>query len=275
VSEPLTWGQLIERTERRHFVHFYGTDDEALARNVALYLAEGLQRGEGLLVVADAAHDEAFRRHLAEGSERVRRALLEGNEIHFLPAQQLLEQLSLAGEANAERFEVLLTAALQQARGAHPFRNVRVFGEIAGLLWSAGRHEPARRLEGFWNRLLLSQRFDLYCAYPIDVFSEAFQLGSIDGILCGHTHLVPTAVDGSLGDALERGMREVLGARLEGLQALIKENFRPAWAAVPKGEAVILWLRNNLPEAAPEILRRARGYYQDARALNGSALTSP
>ena len=262
MADSLTWGQLIERTERRHFVHFYGADDEALSRNVALYLAEGLLRGDGLLVVASPAHYAAFRRDLAQGSERVQSALHQ-NEIHFVPAAELLEQFCAAGEPDADQFETLVTAALQNARGARPFRNVRVYGEMVGLLWTAGQRASARRLEGFWNRLLVSQRFDLYCAYPIDVFSEEFQLGGIDGILCGHTHLVPTAVDGSLGDALEQAMREVLGARMEGLQALMKENFRPAWAAVPKSEAVILWLRNNLPEEAPEILHRARRYYRE------------
>jgi hypothetical protein len=187
---------------------------------------------------------------------------LQENDIHFYPAQDTLEELSIAGEPDADRFEAVITEALRKARGTRAFRNVRAYGEMVGVLWSARQHASARRLEGFWNRLLISQRFDLYCAYPIDVFSDEFQLGSIDGILCGHTHLVPTAVDGSLGDALEWGMRDVLGTRMEGLQALMKENFRPAWAAVPKGEAVILWLRNNLPEEAPEILRRARVYYE-------------
>ncbi|MGH7528201.1 MAG: hypothetical protein ACREMX_16025 [Gemmatimonadales bacterium] len=46
------------------------------------------------------------------------------------------------------------------------------------------------------------------------------------------------------------------------MKALIKANYRPAWAAIPGAEAVVLWLRNNLPEHADEILGRARGYYQ-------------
>ena len=50
---------------------------------------------------------------------------------------------------------------------------------------------------------------------------------------------------------------------------MIKANFRPAWAVVPQGEATVLWLRNNLPGYADEILARARGSYQ--AALTGNA----
>jgi hypothetical protein len=42
----------------------------------------------------------------------------------------------------------------------------------------------------------------------------------------------------------------------------MKANYRPSWGIVPRGEAVILWLRNNLPDYADEILSRARRYYR-------------
>jgi len=35
-----------------------------------------------------------------------------------------------------------------------------------------------------------------------------------------------------------------------------------AWAVIPRPEAIILWLRNNLPGSAERILDRARQYYQ-------------
>jgi hypothetical protein len=57
-------------------------------------------------------------------------------------------------------------------------------------------------------------------------------------------------------------MDEVLGPRAERLRPLIKANYRPAWAAIPQAEALVLWLRNNLPDFADEILDRARHYYQ-------------
>jgi hypothetical protein len=56
-------------------------------------------------------------------------------------------------------------------------------------------------------------------------------------------------------------MDERLGARANGLKLLIKANYRPSWAVLPKAEGIILWLRNNLPDEAEDILGLARKYY--------------
>jgi hypothetical protein len=57
-------------------------------------------------------------------------------------------------------------------------------------------------------------------------------------------------------------MDERLGSRAHGLRLLIKANYRPSWAVLPKAEAIILWLRNNLPHEAEDILSLARQHYQ-------------
>jgi hypothetical protein len=50
------------------------------------------------------------------------------------------------------------------------------------------------------------------------------------------------------------------------LRGLIKANYRPSWGVVPRSEAIILWLRNNLPGSAGEILDLAKSYYQPLAA---------
>jgi hypothetical protein len=57
-------------------------------------------------------------------------------------------------------------------------------------------------------------------------------------------------------------MDDLLGRRAEGLRSLMRSNLRPAWAVMPRAEANILWLRNNLPDEAESILDRARLYYR-------------
>jgi hypothetical protein len=42
-------------------------------------------------------------------------------------------------------------------------------------------------------------------------------------------------------------MHEVLGPRLENLRESMRANHQPAWGKVPPAEALVLWLRNNLP----------------------------
>jgi hypothetical protein len=58
-------------------------------------------------------------------------------------------------------------------------------------------------------------------------------------------------------------MEEALGTEAHDLNLLVKANYRPAWAVLPSGEAIVLWLRNNLPDRADHILERAREHYID------------
>ena len=80
-------------------------------------------------------------------------------------------------------------------------------------------------------------------------------------MLCTHTHLFPGGLDRALDEALNTAMDEVLGDRVNSLRSLITANYRPAWGVVPKPESVILWLRNNLPDLAEQVIGRAREHY--------------
>jgi hypothetical protein len=140
---------------------------------------------------------------------------------------------------------------------------------MVGILWNARQFSAAIHLEQFWNKLLTRSPFSLFCAYAIDVFGKEFQVGTLDALLCAHTHLVPAETDGNLETAIDRAMEDILGPKADGMRLLIKANYRPAWAVLPAGEAVVLWLRNNLPDQAEKILARARLHYQ---ALHRTAL---
>ncbi len=107
--------------------------------------------------------------------------------------------------------------------------------------------------------------FSLFCAYPIDIFSEGFRSERVDELLCAHSHLLPSGERGDLQSALNRAMDGVLGSKVVELRQLISAQARPAWGEVPKAEATILWLRQNLPHYAETILERAKGYFEAGR----------
>ena len=241
-----------------HFVQLYGSDDRLLTRNVARFMAEGLRRGDGLVVIASPEHSGSIARQLRV-ERGYSRAVLEGRLI-FLDAQTTLERLMLNGEPSVELFNGVIGEALSQVqtRAGHP--GLRAYGEMVGVLWKAGEFAAAVRLEELWNQLLKSSDIRLFCGYPIDVFGDEFRADKMDALMCAHTHMLP--VDDALESALNRAMDQVLGSRVEALRAHIKANHRPAWGEVPRSEAVILWLRNNLPGSASEILQLARQYYQ-------------
>lgn len=241
-----------------HFVQLYGEDDQLLIKNVARYLAEGLRRGDGLVVIATPEHSEPIARELRQ-DRAYSRAVLEGCVV-FLDAKDTLAKLMVDDRPDWDRFEAVIgeTVTRVQQRAGHSA--VRGYGEMVGLLWKADRFSEAVVLEGYWNRLLDSSNLRLFCAYPIDVFSRDYQVEKVDQVLCAHTHMLP--VDDALESALNQAMDEVLGARMLALRGLMKANHRPSWGVVPKSEGLILWLRNNLPGTADEIIRLARHYYR-------------
>jgi hypothetical protein len=241
-----------------HFVQLYGSDDRLLTRNVSRFLAEGLRRGDGLVVIASPEHTGSVARQLRD-ERGYSRAILEGRLV-FLDAQSTLDRLMVEGRPDPDLFDRVIGDTLKQVQTRAGHTGVRAYGEMVGVLWKAGQFDAAACLEELWNRLLNTSHIRLFCGYPIDVFGEEFQVEKVDPLLCAHTHMLP--VDDALENALNRAMNEVLGSRVDGLRALIKSNYRPSWGEVPRSEAVILWLRNNLPSSAGEILSLARRYYQ-------------
>lgn len=255
--------ELLDNIEPEgHIVQLYGKDDRLLTRNVARYLAEGLRRGDGLLVIATPEHSGSVARQLRE-ERGYSKAVLEGRLV-FLDAQTTLQRLLVDDWPNQERFSAVIGEALVGVRHRAGHSGVRAYGEMVGLLWKAGQFSAAVQLESYWNGLLESSDVSLFCAYPIDVFGEEFRVETVDSVLCAHSHLVP--VDEALEAALNRAMEEVLGPRTPGLRDLIKANYRPSWGVVPRSEAIILWLRNNLPGSAGEILELAKAYYRPLAA---------
>lgn len=258
--------KLLEELEPHvHLVQLYGEDDHLLARNVGQYLSNGLSRGDGLFVIASEEHRDAFFAELAvRGADPV--AAIERGWLVMLDVRETLDRFMVDGWPDRERFERVLGGMLKALASHVRGAGIRAYGEMVGVLWQEGQRDAAIRLEEYWNDLLGAHTFSLYCAYPIDVFGRDFQMSSVDGVLCTHTHLLPAGDE--LEGAIERAMAELLGPRVDALKPLIRANFRPAWAALPRGEALVLWLRNNLPHESDRILARARQHLRTASPVS-------
>jgi KaiC/GvpD/RAD55 family RecA-like ATPase len=184
-----SWSELLDRPGiGEHFVQLYGEDDQLLARNVSRYLAAGLKRGDGLVVIASSEHATAIRRHLSEECPDIPAAVRTGRLL-FLDARATLDRFTVDGEPDRERSEEVIGRVLRDLRTRSTTGQVRAFGEMVALLWAAGRAEAAIRLEEYWNHLLRDGEFSLFCAYPLDILSEDAELDELKGVLHTHTHV--------------------------------------------------------------------------------------
>jgi signal transduction histidine kinase len=173
----------------RHIVRFY-ENDTFLTAAVADFLAEGLAAGEPLVVIATAAHREAFTLRLRSKGLDVRRATREGR-CAFLDARETLAAFMVGPMPDAERFRAVVGPVLQglAAGGEAP---VRAYGEMVDLLWKDGNTEGAVRLEELWNELAGEHDFSLLCAYAMGNFVNTADAEGFHRICSAHTHVLPT-----------------------------------------------------------------------------------
>ncbi|HYZ84741.1 MAG TPA: MEDS domain-containing protein [Bryobacteraceae bacterium] len=255
------WEKLLERPHSRgHFVQLYRADGSALAKNVGLYVHEGLKRGDGILLIVTPEHRDMFCSYLDELGANTR-AIIATGQIVILDAQQALAEFMVKGQPDWHRFQATITAAAHRVHKATEHAGLRAYGEMVGVLWKARQFDAAIRLEQLWNKLLEQSSFSLYCAYAIDLFGNEFHVANLDGVLCTHTHLVPADPHGTLEAAFNLAMDDILGESASALKVLIKADYRPSRAIMPNAEAMALWLRKNLPARAEEIVARARQHY--------------
>jgi PAS domain S-box-containing protein len=262
VSSPSE--QLLEASAPAHIVQLYQADERVLTKNVTGYLWEGLKQGDGLLVIATEEHTEAFTRQLmglgADPWTAVRKRGLV-----FLDAEETLARFMMDGQPDWQLFESTIRAAMETVDRRTQNAGLRAYGEMVGILWQAEQYSAAIQLEEFWNDLLKSGGFQLFCAYPIDVFGHEFHSSHVDALLCAHTHLVSAGESSDVGTALNRAMDQVLGPKKFDALGILNGHNQPAWAAMPQGEAAILSLRAQHPDRADEVLARARQHYHSEK----------
>ncbi|MBA3496717.1 MAG: MEDS domain-containing protein [Gemmatimonadales bacterium] len=198
-----------------HFAQLYGQDERALIANMAQYVREGLNEGHAVLAVITGKHREALLRRLKRSTIGAREAIDEGRLV-ILEASSVLAQVVVEGTADWARFDAIIGSAVRALLATPGVTGLRAFGELVGLLWSAGQRTAAAKLEEHWTRLLELHGFTLFCAYPIDVDGAEFPDADIDTVLMAHTHVLPANRDGDKQPAPLGQVRSGDAARLLG-----------------------------------------------------------
>ena len=251
----------LDRNSGSHVVQLYDADEGTLGANVVSHLTGGLALGGGAIVIATPGHTATFLEEIARTGIDTEAAIKSGLLV-TADAKTTLARIMMGGHPDAARFDRVIGTLVRDMSRAAGQRGVRAYGEMVGLLWQAKQFPAAIRLEQLWNKLQNTIVFDLFCAYPIDIFDRNFDVGVMDALLCAHTHLLPSGADPSLQAALHRAIDEFHGSTKSAAKLTVDKIRSQKWAVLPEPEATILWLRANVPESADEILSRAQAYYQ-------------
>lgn len=173
-------------TAHSHVVNFYD-DENQVSSEIARFVAEGLTRGERVIVVATAAHRSAMDEVLLQFGTDAARARVSGRLV-TLDAEETLATFMVDGLPHLDRFEAHVGSLIDVA--AEDGCLVRVFGEMVAVLWQQGMVAGALELETAWNMLARMRPFSLLCAYPTTALDMAALADTNE--VCGlHSDVVP------------------------------------------------------------------------------------
>ena len=133
--------------DRGHLVGCYEAEG-VLIDAVSAFVGSALHDGDAAIVIAAATHRRVFEAAISASGIDVA-AEVDVDHYLALDAADLLEKLMVGGAPNAERFRDTIGALIE--RMAAGGCRVRVFNEMAALLWDAGDVASTLALEDLWN----------------------------------------------------------------------------------------------------------------------------
>jgi hypothetical protein len=259
-------GLLAGAGPRDHIVQLY-QDQEFLNRAVCRFAAGAIANGEGVILVPTAAHWDAFRPRLEAEGVDVRGAQARG-QLTVVDADELLPRFMRDTMPDAPVFLGLAADVIANARGQERYPKVRWWGEMVNVLWEQGNVAASMSLEDQFDRLAKHHEIAIFCSFVMDNFNSEVHSRLLPRLGQNHSHLIPVEDYARLERAVGDALRQTVGANdARVLEEQLLGNYSQAFQ-MPRSQALLLALRESLPEVADSVLIRSRKLYH---ASNPSA----
>jgi MEDS: MEthanogen/methylotroph, DcmR Sensory domain len=260
---PDPWcGLLASAGPRDHIVQLY-QDQQFLNRAVCRFAAGAIANGEGVILVPTAAHWEAFGPRLeAEGVDI--KAAQDRGQLTVVDADELLPQFMHHSMPDAPVFLGLAADVIEKSRGAGRYPKVRWWGEMVNILWERGDVAASMNLEDQFDRLAHQHEIAIFCSFSMDNFNGDVHSRMLPRLGLNHSHLIPVEDYVRLERAVSDALREFVGADDAHVLAEQLVPKYPTAFHMPRSQALLMALRESLPELADSVLTRSRTLYQTA-----------
>jgi hypothetical protein len=258
-SEP--WdGLLLAAGPRDHIVQLY-QDQQFLNRAVCRFAAGAIANGEGVILVPTAAHWEAFRPRLeAEGVDV--KAAQDSGQLTVVDADETLPRFMKDAMPDAPVFLGLAAEVISKARGEGRYPKVRWWGEMVNVLWEQGNVAASMSLEDQFDRLAKHHEIAIFCSFVMDNFNSEVHSRLLPRLGQNHSHLIPVEDYARLERAVGDALRHTVGADdARVLEQQLLSGYSPAFK-MPRSQALLLALRESLPDVAESVLARSRALYR-------------
>jgi hypothetical protein len=250
LARHASWQELLASpAPASHILQIYDSDD-FLALGVAHFAAEGLKRGEAVLLTGTEAHLQAVRRALAANDvdydAALRRAQLVVSDVRTAAASLLADGAVETAQLSDERYS-----------------GARWWGEITNFLHQQGDPKAALAAEDLGIAAVQKHGATIFCSFLHDRFDPRGYDGILREVCCKHSHVIPAQDYVRHRLAVNRAIADVVG-EIRGplLQSLM--SWKGLSCDLPSSQALLFWLRDALPDHFQHVLARVKAYHADA-----------
>jgi hypothetical protein len=262
------WAGLLTRAAPRdHIVQLY-QDEGFLNRAVCRFAAAALAHGEGMILVPTAAHWDAFYPRLEAEGVDIQDAQARG-QLTIVDGDELLPQFMREAMPDAPLFMGLAGEVVARARGGTRYPKVRWWGEMVNILWERGDVAASMGLEDLFDQLAHEQDIAIFCSFLMDNFNGEVHTRMLPRLGGNHSHLIPVEDYARLERAVAEALRHRVGeAKAGDLEKELLERYSGKFD-MPRSQALLLALREVLPQIADEVLMQSGSLYAGSRDSAG------
>jgi len=189
-----------EGCDGEHLVQFYDTE-QFLVDTASEFVASALLAGDAAIVIATATHRSPIEAALRPLGIDV---TVAGSADRYVAvdAAVLLDELMFDRALDVERFRDVMVPLIERAGTGG--RRLRVFGEMAALLWQAGDVASTLALERLLTDLESTHHLARLCAYPLRAFEREGSADAFKQICERHAKVIPGEGYSMLGSSDQR-----------------------------------------------------------------------
>jgi hypothetical protein len=269
VTKSPSWKELLANPgPNGHIVQLY-QDAGFYGEAISHFAAEGLVRGESIIIVATAANwANISGRLISKGF--IPSDLLSRGQLILLDADETLPIFLLDGYPDGKIFKGLAEATIERARAGGKFPRVRWWGEMVNLLYMADNQSGSTRLEELFDEVAHEQSISIFCSFLMDKYDPTIYDRAFGDVCRTHAHVIPAEDYALHRKVVDRAISEVIGP-IEG--SLLKS--LATWAhgrgfGMPTSQSTLLWVKDAVPTKFDEVLACARRYEHETLSARRS-----
>jgi hypothetical protein len=186
-------------------------------------------------------------------------------QLTVVDADDLLPRFMRGAMPDAPLFMGLAADVISGVRADGRSSKVRWWGEMVNVLWERGDAAASMRLEDLFDQLAHERDLAIFCSFLMDNFKGEVHARMLPRLGQNHSHLIPVEDYSRLERAVAAALGETLGsAEAAALEGQLLQRYK-APLDMPRSQALLLALREALPQVADTVLAQAGKMYRGAQ----------